>query len=194
MKDIRSSIVLSDVWQLDLAGLGIVVILSFAAYLVGVAPLVRRASTVESQKQQLAQETRKTTALTASRRELTRQLDEARKAVETGSFRLRSVKQLNWYLAQLTKLATASEMTLHEIQPGKPTRGPHYWSVPIIMSGTGRYRTCARFLHGLHKALPDTRLSSLQLNASSGNSRTPTANFRFSLIWHAAPDQKSVTE
>ena len=190
MKDAIRSIVQSGVWQLDLTGLGIIVVLSFGAYLVGVAPSIRQASAVQSQKQQLVQETQQASALAASRGELTRRLDDARQAVETGSFRLRSVKRLNQYLAQLTKLATASKLTLHEIQPGKPTHGPHYWSVPIIMSGTGRYRTCARFLHGLHKALPDTRLSSLQLNASSGDSRTPTANFRFGLVWHAAADQQ----
>jgi len=181
--------IFSKIWHVDAAGMGVCLVMIFGAYWVGVAPVLDQAEAVTSQKLQLTEDIQQASRLTASRGLLTQQLADAQKAVESGAFQLRSVKRLNQYLARLTKLATLSKLTLQEIQPGKAVRDEHYWSVPVLMSGTGNYRTCALFLHSLHHALPDTRLNSFQLKAWSGKDRSPLAKFRFGLVWHAAPDQ-----
>lgn len=180
---------LSKAWQMHAAGVGLCLVMSATAYLVGVVPLTRRAAAAQTQTLELDQERQKVDKLTKSRQRLDGQLDRARRAVEEGSFQLRPVEDLNKYLAQLTKLATGSGLTLHEIQPGQTTDQTHYQSVPIVMSGTGSYRTCMLFLHKLHSELLDTRLSSLTLSASD-RSRKPGAKFRLALVWHAASDPK----
>lgn len=193
MKDI-GKIAMSKIWQVDLAGLGVFLLLSLGAYWIGVVPLIRQAEAVESQKQQLVEEVQHASKLIASRRAMKKQLAEAQQAIKAGAFELQAVKHLNHYLARLTDLATASQLTLHEIQPGEATQGEHYWSVPVMMSGTGYYRTCAQFLHQLHETLPDTRLSSLKLSVSAGDVYRPAAKFRFGLVWHAAPDEHELSD
>jgi len=163
-------------------------VMTFLAYLAGVMPLIRQAALAQSQQQQLTDASQQASRLSVSRGAIKQELARAQQAVASGSFQLRPVKRLNRYLALLTQLAAKSKLTLHEIQPGKATRGEHYWSVPVVMSGTGQYQTCALFLHGLNQSLPDTRLSSFKLTAVPVAKGQTGANFRFGLVWHASPD------
>ncbi len=184
---------MSKRWQIDAAGLGVCLAISGLAYLIGLAPLVRQAAAVQSQKQQLAHQKRQVSKLRTSRSALDQQLTRAREAVAVGTFKLRPVDQLNGYLAQLTALATASNLTLYEIQPGQAINQPNYRSVPVVMSGVGSYRTCALFLRKLHDVLPDTRLSSLEL-AASDSTRKPGSRFRLNLVWYATRPHRNAVD
>jgi hypothetical protein len=107
--------------------------------------------------------------------------------------RLQPVSAVNQRLALITELASEQKLKLNEIQPGKAVHGNHYDTVPILITGSGNYRTVAAFLHRLHTTFPDTGVSAFSL---SGSPATPdaAATFRFSLAWYAAPIDRIETK
>ncbi len=77
-------------------------------------------------------------------------------------------------------------MKIDDIQPGAAASGSRYEMVPISLSGKGTYVTCVGFLHRLRQAFPDTGVSSLALQGNPG-AAGGAAQFRFDLLWYAAP-------
>jgi len=97
---------------------------------------------------------------------------------------------VNQRLALITTLASQQQLQLNEIQPGQPTQGTHYDTVPIAIAGTGRYGTIAAFLHLLHTTFPDTGISAFTITGSPAQPDAP-ATFRFTLAWYAAPIERN---
>ena len=57
--------------------------------------------------------------------------------------------------------------------------------MPIVLSGQGSYSDSAAFLHRLHQSLPDTGVVAFELSGQPG--RGKKTQFRFNLVWYAAP-------
>ncbi len=53
------------------------------------------------------------------------------------------------------------------------------------MSGHGGYIEVSRFLDQLHQRMPDVAVAALELKKSAASAGTP--QFRFDLLWYAAP-------
>jgi len=180
-------------WRIDAAGLGACLVVSIAAYLFGVVPLMRQSAAAHDLAQQLEHQKQTASDTLKSHHTLKQRLEHAQEALNEAPFRLRPISHLNQYLAQITNLATKSGLTLHEIQPGQPASLRYYRAIPIRLSGTGTYRVCALFLHQLNKKFPDTRVSSMKLLAAS-HPTNPEAQITVDLAWHAAPAKKTDPE
>jgi hypothetical protein len=77
-------------------------------------------------------------------------------------------------------------VTLNEIQPGTPTEGPHYLTVPIRVGGSGSYPACAALLHNLRERFPDTTIQSFDLQNAAPGQGENLATFRMELAWHTS--------
>ena len=173
-------------WRVDGVGLGVCAVLALAFFLGGLLPLMRRHEGLAAEQSELAAQRARATKLKAALAAARGQLDAVGRDLAECPLRLRPVSNVNRVLAEISDLAGASGLKIHEIRPGPACAGAHYETVPIVLSGSGRFPTCVGFLHRLRKALPDTSVSSLELAANEAEPLEP-GTFRFDLQWHAAP-------
>lgn len=176
----------TSAWQVDLAAALILAALTGAVYLVGIQPIIERQADLIAQRQQLQQQKRKAEELTATLTTLRNQLVQVRAATKESKIQLQPTGRLNRHMAEVTDLADECELNVHEVQPGEVKEGQRYETVPITLAGDGDYAACARFLHRLHDAFPDTGVRSFRVQSRRRGDGERT-RFRFVLHWHAAP-------
>jgi Tfp pilus assembly protein PilO len=172
--------------QIDAMALGACLVLTAAAYIFGIQPLLDREQQQKEQEQTLAAKTAQANQSTAQLTALRNQLSKVRDAVSHSAIKLQSTAHLNQRLAEVTQMAGACGLQVNEIQPGAIVSGDRYETVPLHLAGFGAYEACAVFMHKLHQAFPDTGLSSFELTGTP-NQPTNPAVFRFTLTWYAAP-------
>lgn len=173
-------------WQVDAAGIGVVVVVTLIAVIVGFKPVVEKRLARSDQKRQLTEQREEVESLTATLGRMRSQLVRVEQAIEQSELRLEPVRQLNRRVAELAELAGACELSVDVIQPGAARSGQRYEFVPIQLGGTAEYARCARFLRELSRQFPDVAVTAMELDAQPGDAER-VARFRFMLSWHAAP-------
>ena len=172
--------------KLDAAGIAICLALTLVVYALGIHPLVTRQSELVQRERDLTERRKEANDMAVALTNLRRELAVVEQSLVESPLRLQAVSAVNHRLALITTLASQQKLQLNEIQPGQPTRGTHYDTVPIAIAGTGRYRTIAAFLNLLHTTFPDTGISAFNITGSRAQPDAP-ATFRFTLSWYAAP-------
>lgn len=179
-------------WHLDVAGVGALALLTVAAYSMILAPIARNRTRVAGARAELALiqgrtlETQRTEA--AVNAELTRVQTE----LEASPVRLERSDGLNRRLARLMSVATDSGLVINESQAEDVVAGSRFDLVPIVVTGSGSYPSCARFFTRLSEELPDIEVLGFNISGQPSNPDA-VATFRFDLSWYAAPSVAAAT-
>ncbi len=175
-----------SLWHIDAAGVGLCLVLMLVLYVVGLSPLQRQQDELDARRAALSVQQRKADRLSATRVAVGEQLANVQQSMTEVKLELLPAGQVNRRIAEVSDLAAKSGLKIDDIQSGKALAGARYEMVPISVAGTGDYMACLGFLHELRRALPDTGVSALELG---GNPSEPggKAQFRFELLWYAAP-------
>ena len=173
-------------WRIDVGGLGVCAALTLVMYVLAVEPLLAHRADMVDRQRELDVKNREASKLFLSLTSLKRELAIVQQTLADSPLRLQPTSAVNQRLALITSMAGEHELTLDEIKPGRPASGTHYDTVPIVLSGTGTYRTCAAFMHRLHQTFADVGVSAFTVSGQPANPEAP-ATFRLSLAWFAAP-------
>ncbi len=183
----------SALWQVDLSGFAVCAAMMLVVYLVAVQPLLDRRAEAEDRKQELAQRRQESSDVLAALTSAKRELAVVEQSLAETPLRLQPMGAVNQRLALMTNLASEAGLTLNEIQPGKAALGTHFATVPIQVTGSGRFPTIVAFLNRLHTTFPDTGVTSFSLSGTPATPRAPVT-FKVDLAWHAAPIEKAVAK
>ena len=179
-----------SLWHIDAAGGALCVVLTLALYLIGLGPLRQQQEDLKVRRGELEVQQLKAARLASTRIAVGEQLARVQESITEVTLELLPVSQINRRIADISDLAAKAGLKIDDIQPGEPLSAARYEMVPIQLAGKGSYRTCLSFLRQLRQTLPDTGVSSLELGGDP-STRGGIGDFRFSLLWYAAP-RKSV--
>jgi Tfp pilus assembly protein PilO len=173
-------------WPIHAVGVTVCLLLTaITVFIVGRPILVQR--DVEQEiAARLADLRRRSDAVNAANARLKAKLQRVETELRTTEVSLESGDQLNVHLSRIIDLAAASSITIDESQSGGMIPGEHFDSVPLMLSGRGRYPDCARFLHHLAAEMRDVQLISLELSGPEP-AVDPVCEFQLELAWYAAP-------
>jgi Tfp pilus assembly protein PilO len=173
-------------WQIDAVGLGVCILLGALWYEVGFTPL----ASARAERAALTQDLEAKREDAGHFQKLIQAHESAqtklREQIRAGAVTLQKPDHLLQRLQELSAAAHDAGLDVGEIKPGDPAPEARFTTVPIHLSGTGRYKAFALFLHGLRSKFPDTALLSLELRGEPEMSEKP-ARFGFDLVWFAAP-------
>lgn len=173
-------------WPIDLGGLAVIALITAAAYIVTLKPILDAEAERIAREKHIDAQTTKETQLTSTLTVMRNQLLKMREAIDDSAIQLQSVSHLNRRLAAVTELAAEAGLQVNEIQPGGVVHGEQYETVPIQLAGSGDYPRCAEFINLLHQRHPDTGVAAFELRGDPKSPNTP-ASFTLSLVWYAAP-------
>lgn len=172
--------------QLDVVGATVCVALTLTVYLGGLRPLQQSHGALDDRREALSVQRAQAARLETARVATQHRLDGVRAALAEKSLKLKPVSNMNVYVASISALAVESGLQIDDVQTGSASEGVQCEAVPIYLAGGGTYRECTAFLNRLHKAFPDTSVSSLELTGSASDPRA-AGKFRVALEWYAAP-------
>jgi Tfp pilus assembly protein PilO len=177
--------------QIDGLGVAIGAVLAAVWYFAGLEPLSQARADRRSALSTLEERSREASGLSATKSEQERALAATRASLENGVVRLDSAEKINDRVGRLTELARETGLRLDQIKPGAGTASTRFTTVPIRVSGTGRYPGFSEFLHRLHSQFPDIGLATLNL-IGEPEMGDRDARFAFDLVWYAAPEGRPV--
>lgn len=171
------------------AGVGVCVLITLGAYLLGIAPVMSLSQEAQDQTDKLHAREVEITQLVQTRRDRAKEADNLRELLTRQSLRLVTLDRLNERLGELTHLAGQTHLQINEIRPGEAVQSsPYYRSLPIHISGTGTHQAAMVFLHKLNEAFPDIKVKSFTFVAQSGQNATGV-QASFGLTLFIAPDR-----
>ncbi len=176
----------SSFLRIDIAGIALCLILTGAAYFLGASPLMAGRDQRAAREVALAEAREQANGLLGTTRGLRTQLSTAQIALSKIEIPLQAATSINQRIAELTALAGESKLEMQSIQPGTIATSPRFAQIPIQVSGSGTYRTCADFLRRLRMKFPDTSVRAFELAVTPGDP-TATTSFSFQLIWSVQP-------
>ena len=173
-------------WQIDACGLAMCILMTLAGYLLIIQPLVRSQELNKMQTTDIAAKQERASDLVSTVSKLQSELAQLQKALSENPVELQSSQHSNQRLADLTHLAASSELNVFELHTGETQAASRYEIIPIVLSGTGTFQSCTKFLHVLREQFPDTGVVSVDLSDNPGDPTVKTS-FKFNLSWYAAP-------
>ena len=173
-------------WSIDGIGLGVCAALSLAGCLVVIQPVLRAGTQRTAMRSTLGEQKSRAAELRQRRVALGRELERLDEQLAASELQLQSPQYLNRRMARLVELAAGSGLDIHETRQGKVRAHQRLQQVPLHLAGTGSYPDCAAFLHRVHETLPDMSIVDFELTGHPGARAVP-ADFRFDLVWYAAP-------
>ncbi len=176
--------------RIDAAGVGVALLLTGAAYLFGVEPILAREAELRERQSEVRAARESAEAADRSLATLRNQVALAEQTVAENPLRLKPLGHLNTRLGAIALAATRHGLRVDQIEPGRPTPSTHYATVPIRVAGRSTYGGATRFLHELRTRMPDVAVANVDLAGDPRNRRSE-AKFTISLMWHAAPDAAS---
>ena len=170
----------------DAAGLAACALITAGAYLLAVRPILDGRTAQQARLAELDEARAQVAALNASGRRLRAQIGGLESRLAVNEITLQPASMVNQRLARVTALAGECGLEVQYVQTGAHQFGPRYGQVPILVSCTGSYRTCATFLHRARLEFPDTAVRSFQMSASPGDVTSPMS-FGLQLSWYVLP-------
>ncbi len=172
----------------DAGGLGLCVVGLLLLFFAGIRPNIHLKQAAAVQITQMQAQREEVAQLQAQSAELSKKLDETRKALSDTVLQLMPASKVNRHISKLTDLATDSKLRIDDIEPSKPIKGPLCDTVPLVLGGRGRFSDCTAFLSRINEQFPDVSVESLELIGTPANLTTTTVEFRLNLLWYASPE------
>jgi hypothetical protein len=174
-------------WPVYAAGAGACFVVSLIVWFTVLSSALQQREARIARNNELIARRHKASEVATSLNTVRKKSATVEKALQQTAMRLEPATLVNDRLARLTDLANECGLSVDEVQPGQTTDGPHYQSVALKLAGSGSYPACARFLHRLHDAFPDTGVRAMDTSNNSPNPVVPVVSFRVDLVWYAAP-------
>jgi Tfp pilus assembly protein PilO len=168
------------------AGVAILLAVVLATYGFVVRPAFHRRAEVTTLRTQLQNTQSQIRELESQRSTMRHQLARSREELSNHALNLESANALNARVARMTDLVESCGLVIQRTDIGAVRERNWYQIVPISMTGTGSYRTCASFMRRLRETMPDTGMTAFALSAKTRSGDDETA-FVFDFLWHAAP-------
>lgn len=173
-------------WPVHAAGLAILILAMAAVGMAGLRPLAAAQREAAMLKSRLAAHGESLRTARQGLDQARARVDDLRRQLDDATLTLYDLSELNQRLADLTELARASQLVVHQVQPGEPVSGPHFERVAIQLAGEATYQTFTRFLSRMHREIADVEVRSLHLQSAAGEMGGPTP-FRLECLWYARP-------
>jgi Tfp pilus assembly protein PilO len=177
----------SSCWPVYAAGAGVCAAVSLILWLAVLSSAFQQREVRHARAAELTSRRQKAGEVAGALAALRRKSEAVEKSLRKTAIRLEPAALVNDRLAKLTDLANECGLNVDEVQPGRTTDGPHYQTVALKLAGSGSYPACAKFLHKLHDAFPDTGIRTMETSNTSPNPLSPQVAFRVDLLWYAAP-------
>ena len=172
-------------WHVDAAGAAIVVALAATVHLLLAVPAQRERDQAERLDAERAAADERRRDLETTVRRASDDVKAVRQMISRGSLQLDPDTKLNQRIAALTQWATRAGLAVDAIEPGNKRPGALFHVVPIRIAGKGRYVQVRDFVSALHREMPDTPITSMNL-AAVPSVAEPSVNFSIELHWHTA--------
>ena len=169
---------------IDAVGVAAILAVAAAVYLGGIGPILWQHQQRKVQRQELATQREQADDLQNQLNQLRTQLRRAETAAADHSLRLEPLSALNARVARLTDFANTTGLTVQQVRLGEVVAGTHYHTVPIELSGEGRYSDSSQFLDLVHETMPDVATASVSLRSRPGDEGDLA--FVLHLLWYAA--------
>jgi Tfp pilus assembly protein PilO len=179
-------------WRIDLAGAALCAAIAAGMCFGGILPLLAQHEQLQKLQQEISVQREQAAKMDATLASVRHKLDVSRQALTESPLRLEAASNVYRRLAEVSALASECGLTVDDIRPDRSVPGAYCETVPILMAGSGTYRTCTAFLNRLRRTMPDTGVASLELLAN-GAATSGGGKFRFDLRWHASPRSAAET-
>ena len=173
---------LTNEWRLDSIGLAIFVALTGLAYLLEFEPAMRDREAVRAHSIELADKRQTISHLQANIHTVRGQIG-ALQSAQARELKLQTPSAINDRLSVLSTMAADKGLLVEAVEPGDASAAVRYSTIPIRISGRGRYPQFVTFIHAIRAELPDTSITDLSMSGGG----TGAASFTLNLLWYAAP-------
>ncbi len=173
-------------WQINGAGIGVCLVVTALVYWIGIHPQFARQVEAEQARRSLQNKEADATQLVNQLTGLKRDLATVEGQLHASPLRLLPTSAINKRIAALAALAEQHHLKINQVQPGTPEPGKHYSTVPIRLSGSGRFTHVVAFMHQLHVEFKDVGVASWSVSGDPADD-DDEAEFAFSLAWFASP-------
>ena len=174
---------LMNEWRMDSIGVAIFIALTGLAYLLEFDPAMRDHSQLQIGNAELAEKRQTISRLQATMHTVNEQIKTLQIA-QASELKLQASTEVNDRLSALSALAGDQGLQVEAIEPGEASGSVRYSTVPMRISGRGKYQEVIRFIRELRGKLPDTSVTEMSL---SGGGSDTAATFTLNLLWYAAP-------
>ena len=124
-------------WHVEILGVGLLVILSFAAFLLVIRPIAQATIVRDAAQTELADQRTLAAQIEDVREQLERQLALVQQAREASWVHLEPAKLLNARMAQIVDVAAAQNLVIDESWSREAESGEKFQSIPINPEGDG---------------------------------------------------------
>lgn len=176
----------ANLWRIDLTGLIVCLGATFVAYSVGLSPLIKQRSALDTQRATLMEKRQTYSDLGQSLATLKQDVIHIRQDLEEMEVTLQPTDRLNHRMAALTDILGDCDMKIDTMHTGSINPGPYCSLVSVDIVGQSDYLHCITAFHQLHQRLPDVALMGFHLQ---GAQEAPDAagHYALNLFWYAAP-------
>ena len=171
----------------DLAAVGICVLLALIACGVGVYPVIRRHQGFALHEIELEGQRKKARTLSTKVARVASQITQIKRELADSTIVLKPPSQINSHLARIASLAGQCGLKLDRLRPDKCLKGGRYQTVPIYLVGSGSFPACVKLLRELQRGFPDTSVASFEVKGDPTKPTEPT-KLRVDLLWYALAD------
>ena len=173
---------------IDLGALGLLVVMSLVAYLLGVEPVIERHRGLDLRKAELSARQNTDRELSARVAQVATRITELKQELSENAIKLQSVDQINTQLARLAALTGTCGLKLDQLRPDKALNGSRYQTVPIYLVGSGSFPQCVKLLNRLQREFPDMSVASFEVTGDPTKPKEAT-KLRVDILWYAIGDQ-----
>ncbi len=174
------------VWQIDAAGVVACALLTAAAYLIGILPILRQRDEATVLEGQVTEQRQKAASAASMARTLRGQLASAQNTLAQLTVPLQPATSANSRIASITTLAAERGLDVQYIRAGALQPGSRFSQLPIQLSALGSYRTSAALIHEMRQKFPDMAVASFELSGDPVDPEAP-ASFVVQLTWYVQP-------
>lgn len=168
----------------DAAGIVALAMITAALYFAAVRPIAAHRRTLHERTTELASLRTELEHLASARQADQQRIVALRRECDAMTLRLEPADRLNAAMGRIVEIASACGLQIHESRSGDVVPGERFDTVPIGLSGLGRFPACIEFLHRGTAALGDVNLLTFELRGSPA-AAAAGATFEFELEWYA---------
>ncbi|MCA9279316.1 MAG: type 4a pilus biogenesis protein PilO [Phycisphaeraceae bacterium] len=172
-------------WLIHSIGLVVVISLTSAGYVFGVAPVINMENEREELGRLLHEAKEREQIIATNQARIASQLQTSVNEVDQAAVQLHTIEYQNQRFAEIAELAEASQVRINKLTPGETVIGEKHNTAPISLEATGTYASFSAFVRSIHAAFPDVGIRTFSLqsiqSASDGE-----ASIVLDMSWHVA--------
>ena len=170
--------------HVDLAAVGVLLVLAAIAYVVGVRPVVLRHEGFDLRADELKVKQGEDRDMSRKVADVASQITRINQELSDSTIELKPASRINSHLDRIARLAGQCGLKLDRLRPDKSLPGPRYQTVPIYLAGSGNFPACVKLMRELQRLFPDTSVASFEVKGDPTKPDEPSS-LRVDLLWYA---------